>query len=122
VQLVEVDAVGIEPVEAALRSPSDPPRRGSALVWPLIHGQPELRRKHHVVPPAAQRLADDDLRFAERIDVGRVDQVDAHVEGGVDHAHRFVVVRIAHRTEVHRAQRELTDRHAGTAEIPALHR
>jgi hypothetical protein len=39
----------------------------------------------------------------------------------VDHAHRFVVIGIAHGTEVHRAQRELTHRDAGTAEIPALH-
>ena len=34
--------------------------------------------------PLGQRLADDDLRLALRVDVGGVDEVDAGVQGGVD--------------------------------------
>ena len=44
-----------------------------------------LRGEHDVVAPAArQRLADDDLRLALRVDVGGVDEVDAGIQGGVD--------------------------------------
>jgi hypothetical protein len=53
----------------------------------------ELGREHDVVALAAgQRLADDLLRLAARIDVGGVDEVDARVQRAVDDPDAVVVV------------------------------
>jgi hypothetical protein len=82
----------------------------------------ELRREHDVVaPPAGQRLADDLLRLAARVDVGRVDEVDPGVERAVDDPHARVVVGLAPRAEHHGAEAQRADVHAGARERSLLH-
>src|SRR5262245_43967779 len=92
-------------------------RREFPLWFGSSHGEVDLRRKHDVVTaPAGQRLADDDLRLAVRVDVSGIDEVDPRVERPVDDPDRIGVVRVAPRAEHHRAETELADRHAGASQ------
>ena len=68
-----------------------------------------------------QRLADDLLRLAARVDVGGVDEVDPRVERVVDDADRLVVVGVAPGPEHHRAEAERADADARAAELALLH-
>ena len=81
----------------------EPPR----LVGVLAHRHAELGGQHDVVAAALERLADDLLRLAGRVDVGGVDEVDAGVQRAVDDADRVVVVGVAPGAEHHRAEAEL---------------
>jgi hypothetical protein len=74
-----------------------------------------------LVAAALEGPADDLLRLAAGVHVRGVHEVDPGVQRRVDHADRFVMVGVAHRPEHHRPERELADRHARTAEDPALH-
>ena len=62
----------------------------------VAHRAVHLRREHDVVAAALQRLADDLLRLAARVDVGGVDEVDPGVERAVDDPDRLVVVGLPH--------------------------
>ena len=122
VDLVEVDPVGAEPAQAVLDLAHDPAARVAELVRVVAHRAVDLRGEHDVVAPAAgQRLADDLLGLAARVDVGGVDEVDAGVERAVDDADRLVVVGVAPGAEHHRAEAERADLHAGAAERAVLH-
>ena len=82
-----------------------------------------LGGEHDVVAAAAgERLADDLLRLAARVDVGGVDEVDAGVEGRVDDRDALVVVRVAPGAEHHRPEAERGDLDAGAAERAVVHR
>jgi hypothetical protein len=49
---------------------------------------------------AGERLADDLLRLAARVDIGGVDEVDPGVQGTVDGPYRFVVIGLAQATNI----------------------
>jgi hypothetical protein len=78
-----------------------------------------LRGHDHVIAPPAQRLGDQPLVVADvvlvlRVGVGRVDQVAARVQRGVDRADRLVLAGTSGQRHGHRAK---TDReHVGVAE------
>ena len=74
-----------------------------------------------VVAAPLQRLADDLLRLALRVDVGGVDEVDAVVERVMDDPDAVVVVAVAPEPEHHGA--EALHRHldAGLAECAGFH-
>jgi hypothetical protein len=82
----------------------------------------DLGREDDVVAAAAgERLGDDLLGLAARVDVGGVDEVDPRVERAVDDPDRLVVVGVAPGAEHHRAEAQRADLHAGTAERAVLH-
>src|SRR4051812_49461113 len=102
--------------DSARSSAGPRPSRGRRLPDPALGGEDD------VVPPSAgQRLADDLLGLALRVDVGGVDEVDAGVESGVDDPDRVVVVVIAPLAEHHRAEAERADLDAGATERAHLH-
>ena len=72
----------------ASTSRDDPAARVAELVRVVAHRAVHLGREHDVVAPAFERLADDLLGLAARVDVGGVDEVDAGVERAVDDADR----------------------------------
>jgi len=122
VDLVEIDPVGVEPAQTVLDRLRDPAPGGSAVVRVLTERQTDLRGEHDVVAAAVgQGLADDRLRLPGRVEVGRVDEVDAGVERAVDDPDRVVVVTVAERAEHHRAEAQLTDRDAGASQWPIVH-
>ena len=102
VVLVEVDAVGAERLQRRLAggadvlgAPVDLPRAAG----PDVAG---LGRDEHLVVAALQRLGDQplvvaDLALVDAVRVGRVDEVDAGVERGVDGADRLLLGRSARR-------------------------
>ena len=81
VDLVEVDVVGAQPAQAVLALGHDPAPRVALRVGVLAHGAVHLGGQDDLVPlDLGQRLADDLLGLAERVDVGGVDEVDPRVE------------------------------------------
>jgi hypothetical protein len=74
--LVEVDPVGVEPSQTVLDLLDEPAARVGELVRVIAHRSVDLGRENHVLAAAAaQRLRDDLLRFAARVDVRRVGRV-----------------------------------------------
>ena len=120
--LVQVDPVRLEALQARLDLLKDPAARVALLVRVgVVHLSVHLRREHDRVAPALQGLADDLLRFAASVDIRGVDEVDPGVERGVDGANAFVVVGVAPRAEHHCAEAEWRDLHAGLAELASVH-
>jgi hypothetical protein len=122
VVLVQVDVVGLQPPQRVLDLGDDPPARRAPPVRGLAHGIGELRREHHVVPAALQRLADDFFGLTGGVHVGRVDQVDAGLERFADDADRVVVVAVAEGAEHHGAESVRADLDARAAEGAVAHR
>ena len=122
VHLVEVDPVGVQALERRLDLAEDPAPRVARLVGVVAHRAVELRREDDVVaPPAGERLADDLLRLAARVDVGGVDEVDPRVERAVDDPDALVVVGLAPGAEHHRPEAEGADVDAGAREGALFH-
>jgi hypothetical protein len=120
--LVEVDPVGLEPPQGVLDLADDPAPRVAELVGVVAHRAVHLGREHDVVAAPGERLADDLLRLAARVDVGGVDEVDPGVEGAVDDLDALVVVRVAPAPEHHRAEAQRGHLDAGAGERAAVHR
>ena len=121
VGLVQVDVVGVQPAQAVLDLLHDPPPRRTPLVGVVAHGRHELGGQHHAVAPPLERLADDLLGLARRVHVGRVNEVDARIEGGVDDADAVVVVAVAPCPEHHGSQAVPAHLDPGRAQGRALH-
>jgi len=94
VLVVEVDHLDPEPREGAFAA-------GPDVLGPSVHAEegavgsahvPELRREDDLAPPAADRLADEDLVRVRAVHVGRVEERDAEVERAVDRRDRLGVV------------------------------
>ncbi len=96
VDLVQVDHVRLEPPQARLASLDQMMPRQAAIVRTLAHREAGLcRDQHAALALAAKRLADDFLGRAVRIDVRRIDQIDARVDAHVDLPARFVEADLA---------------------------
>src|SRR6202043_3898872 len=100
----------------------DPAARVPLLVGVVAHRAVHLGRQDDMLAPAAgQRLADDLLGLAARVDVGGVDEVDPRVERPVDDADALVVVGVAPLAEHHGAETQWADVDAGASEIAMDH-
>ena len=126
VELVEVDPVGAEPLEARLAGGDQVMAGIAAVVRPVAHRKARLGGEKHVGALLAERLADDLLRRAGGIDVGGVDQVDAGVEadgdltlgfGEADRPDRAVLGP----AERHRAHGHRRNLEAGAPQKPVFH-
>jgi hypothetical protein len=101
--------------------------RQAGVVRAVAHRHPHLRGQQHVLALAAERLADDLLGRAGRVDVRCVDEVDPGVEAHADLALGAVDVGAADgagpadATEGHRAEGENGDAQTGVAECPIFH-
>ena len=83
VEDVEVDPVGVEATEAVLQGRADIGRLGPVTV--VVHLHPELGGQDDLLPAGTESLAQELLALGTPVDVGRVEEGDAVVEGGVDH-------------------------------------
>ena len=86
VDLVEVDPVGVQASQRVLDLGDDSSARVAPVVVVFVYRHVDLRRQHDVVAAPFQRLADNLLGLAGRVDVGGVEEVDPGVEGSVDDA------------------------------------
>ena len=127
--LVEIDVVGAEPLQAGVDLGQDRLARQAGAVRPLAHAAVDLGRDHHLVAPreVEQRAADDLFAGAVRIDVGGVEEVDAEVERLLDErparrlAERPRVVAALGLAVAHAAQADARDVEAGAAELDVVH-
>jgi hypothetical protein len=86
-----------------------------------------LGDEHEVVAAAGQRFAQDLLRAAERIHVGRVDRRDAGLAAHIEDARGVGDAEIAHLAEPipaadrHRAEAEHRQTQPGCSQLPLFH-
>jgi len=125
VDLVEVDVVDAEPVEARVRLVDDVLPREPAPVGSIAHLAVDLRRDDELVAVVGgDRLADDLLGFAAGVDVGGVEEVDARVQRLADEVDALLAVAdhpVLAAAEVHAAETEPGHFEAGGAEGRVLH-
>jgi hypothetical protein len=109
VLVVEVDVVGAETPERALQPDAQAlgAAVGRARAALPVGDQAELGGQHDVVSPPGDRPADQLLVGVGAVDLGRVDQRDAQLEGAVDGPDRLLLVGAGAGVEgrhAHRAQ------------------
>jgi hypothetical protein len=126
--LIEVDVIGAEALEARLERLDDVEARQPDLVGALPRPPAHFRRQHDVGTPRSERLAEHRLRLAGGVDVRRVDEVDPRVERAVDDlvdgrligaADGLPDLRAA--AERHRAEAQLRHEHAGIRQLSIFH-
>jgi hypothetical protein len=120
VQLIEVDPVGVEPLERRLAGFDQVPATQAARVRVLgVLGEESLRCEHDARTFTPQRFPDEPLARTGGVGVGRVDEVDAVLDRVLDDRNGVLLVRMP--AEHHRAQAQLADFDAGAAEIAVVH-
>ncbi len=131
VDLIEIDMIEPQPLQAGLRRLHDVEARGAAAVGALAGDTQELGRQHEFVAleaEVADRLAGDLLRAALGIDIGGVDEVDAGVDRGAQQAVGFRLTELADlaphpllSAEGHGAEAEFGNEQAGIAKPIETH-
>ncbi len=118
--LIEVDPVGLHPLQAGLDRRHDVAPRRALLGAVGAHRLGEFGRQHDVLAAVAEHLAEDLFGAANPgIDVGGIEQRDAEVDRLVDHLARgFEVGALA---EIVAAEADGGNTQAGAAEIANLH-
>src|SRR4051794_16650053 len=91
-ELIEIDVVGAEALEAHLAGADDLLPRRAIVVRACAHRHAGLRGDEHLVAPALNRLAKDLLRQASRITVGGVEHVRTSRKSYVDKLGGFLDV------------------------------
>jgi hypothetical protein len=115
-ELVEVDAIRLEPAQAALDRRADV-RRARAGRPLLVDRHAELGREDDVLAARSECPAQEFLALGLPVDVGGVEQRDAGIERGVDDRARGGLVDPT--AEVVTAEPD--DRDSEVADVPGLH-
>src|SRR6266536_1396619 len=104
VQIVDVQVIGAEPLQARIGCLHHPFARQTARVWPLAHRIGKLGRQHPLVPFGSHAATRDLLGAALVVGIRSVDEVHAGIAGTGDDAHRRGLV--GRSTEHHGAEAE----------------
>ena len=115
-ELVEVDAIGTELLQAALRRDGDP--LGAAAAMALVGHRPELGRDDHVVAPATEGGAEQLLGAPLAVHVRGVEEVHTGVDRRVDHC----LCRLGTDPATEVVAAEADDRNRQLTDRPLLHR
>src|SRR4029077_20148950 len=133
VDLVQVDVIELQALQARLQSGDDVAARRAAHIRARAGRVEDLGRDDDVLArylQVAERLAGDLFGAAVGVDVGGVDEVDAGIERAADDALRFLLLKLADlrlyaavvaAAEGHGAEAELGDEQAGAAEGLVFH-
>ena len=122
--LVQVDVIGLEPLQAGLDPPHDVHAGGPAPVEVVAHGKADLRGQDDLLPHALQRVAQERLALTLAVDVRGVDEVDALVQRQLHHLGGGLLAEVAHvhlAAELHASQRHLAHDDACISEFPVFH-
>ena len=94
--VVQVDVIGVEPLERALERRADVGRAAVNVPRALarVRDEAELRGQHHLVAPAFQRPPDELLVGEGTVDLGGVDEGDAQVDRPVNGPDRLGVIQV----------------------------
>ncbi len=122
--LIEVDIVGPEPLQAGVDLGENMLAAEPEAVRPSCRGivgaEAHLGRDHQVVAALAREPAAEDLlRSAEAVDIGGVDEIAAGLDETVEHFPAERLVGLA--AEGHGAQAKLADLEAGPAQKAVFH-
>ena len=127
----QVDEVGLKATQAVLRVCRDVRRRGipagdrrpATCVGVVPIGEPDLGDHDHVLASRAQTPGKQFLRRERAVDLGRVEQGDAAVDGHLDGAYRLLEVDLAVLRGPHLPSAEADDRalEVGVAEVAVFH-
>jgi hypothetical protein len=92
--LIEIDVIGAEPPQARVDLGHDRPARQAGPVRARAHPPVHLGRDHDLVAAREilQRPAEDLLAGAVRIDIRRVEEIDASLQGPLDEGAAFLFV------------------------------
>ena len=90
VQLIQVDVVGLESLEAVVQRATHVGGRRAHLVRRHLH--PELGREHDPIATAGEDPTEERLAASATVDVGRVEEGHAGVQRCIDDAPRAVFV------------------------------
>ena len=120
VLLVEIDVVGLQPLQAGFDGGHDVAPRRALLGAVVAHRLGIFGRQHDVLAAVAEHLAQHGLGAAHAgIDVGGVEQRDAEIDRLVDHLARgFEIGALA---EIVAAEADGGNAQAGAAEIANFH-
>ena len=129
--LIEIDMIEIQPLQAADDLIHDVPAREADGVRARAGAAAHLGGDDHILashPQIAQRLPQQDLGLAFRIDVGGVDEIHAGLERPRDQGRRALLVERADRApepgtaaESHGSEANLRDELACSAERAIAH-
>src|SRR5205085_11645238 len=115
------EVIGSEALQRRLHLSGDPETGVPAFVPSRTHLSVDLAGEHDLVAPAFQSAPGDLLRLPLRVDVRRIDEVDAGVKRRVDDADALVLVGVPPGAEHHRAEAEGADLDSGPTERSILH-
>ena len=99
VGLVEIDVIGSKTAETRFAGFQNVAAREAGPVGAGFEPSEDFRRQDDVFAARAQCLAEHFLRLAERVDVGRVEQVHARIDTDFNLAPRLLHLYVAHRGE-----------------------
>ena len=111
-QIIDVDAVALQALEAGLALLDDVKARQALLVRPFTHGEAHFCADENLVRAVLEDSAHHLLRLTGGIGVRRVEQVDASVHRGIDEPRGLLRSQTADRAEeafggkVHGAKRK----------------
>ncbi len=111
--LVEVDVIDAEALEAGVDGGHDVLAREAAVVGRVAHGVEDLGGNHQLFAAGlelAQQLAGDALALAERVDVGGIEEVDAGFDGAADEGLAPLLLRAPTRASSWRRRSSCRDR------------
>ena len=120
VQIIDVDIVGAEPLQAFVGGLQHPAPRQAAPVGIVAHGIGELGGEHPVLPVVGDGAADHVFRIAVRIGIGGIDEVDAGLARLGDDPRRGRLV--GRSAEHHGAEADRRNFQAAAAELTIFHR
>ena len=127
VQLIEVDDIGLQPLQARLAGAHQMMARRSGIVWPFAHREAGLGCKQHALAALADDLTDDFLGDTLRINIRRIDQVDAGIQRHIDELAGFSNAEVADglgpalAAKGHGADGQCRNLKAGAAEKTIVH-
>jgi hypothetical protein len=119
VEVIDVDVVGAEPLQAFVGGLQHPAPRQPAAIGIVAHGVGELGREHPVRPVVGDRAADHLFRIAVVVGIRGVDEIDAGLACLRDNARRRGFIRRT--AEHHGAEADRRNPQAATAELAIVH-
>src|SRR6516225_4385042 len=117
--VIDIDAVGLQPLATGVYRLHEMAPRQAAIGYMWPHLLRDLGCQHPTLALGPNGRSDHALRASLSIDIGRIDEVDAVVDGMVDDAPRFV--RIGGPAEHHGAEADLRDLDPAGTQHPIAH-
>ena len=118
--VIQVDVVALQAAQAGLDRVHQVVARGAPVVGAVAGGEVKFGSQHKFIPATFEGLAQGLLRAAALVGVGRVEVIDAHLEGGVNHVVDLFLGQLL-RAKAIGAQPNHRDFYPGFAKLSVFH-